>query len=250
MKSRSPEIIVVSDMHLGSKKTHKKEFNKFLDYLKDEKDLEYFIINGDGLEFWGRDDAGVTLENADTIHKLMELNKSRKIYWIPGNHDYHLRNFRGHYYPFKFPLELVIKTSKIDYRFLHGYQFDPTEFEFLFDALCYTTNDSRGEMLYDAWKRFIRTRKFIEKFLLQPFYPKFKSDIKRMIRTPEERGIVDIVEENAKNSVKENEFLIFGHTHKGFVDNYSRIANSGAWFGNAPNTYLRIKRGKVKLEEF
>lgn len=245
IKSYSGDIVSFSDVHLGWERCNKKRFNQFLDYLHCDKDLGYIVALGDILDYWRRDDAGVTFENADTIHKLIELGEKRRITWVLGNHDWHLTTFHDHEYPFEFPEKLVIKTKDQNYRFVHGHQFDPVQFPFLFEPLCQKTNDSWGSTISNLWDASSLVKEVCGNLLLRVNKPRYSA----MMATPQERGNIKVVEENAKNSVRDNEYLIYGHTHNPYVDDQSKTANCGSWV-NRNNTYVRISNGKIKLEEF
>ena len=50
----------------------------------------------------------------------------------------------------------------------------------------------------------------------------------------------------------EKEFVVFGHTHKPFIDVEKRVANTGCWVdGTLPsNTYFEFERWPPRLIEF
>jgi UDP-2,3-diacylglucosamine pyrophosphatase LpxH len=84
------KIIIVSDVHLGTKDSQSKEFTKFLE----EHPTDQLILNGDIVDGWalGR---GSKWKNSHTkvIRMLLKLSKNTKIIWIRGNHDEFLREF-------------------------------------------------------------------------------------------------------------------------------------------------------------
>jgi len=257
------QIVIFSDTHLGWEKSKKREFERFLDYLKDEMergDLDVVVANGDIVELWRRDDFKVLMENLHTLGRLSELGEKCKVYWIVGNHDYVLKELFSTKPEnlINFPRELILKHRNQRFRFVHGDQYDPTEVEWFFIPLCKGTNDLSGELLYEIGGRVlggIRSaigKCFAHTLLKTYLSGQFKERSKEMLRTPEERGIIKIVERNAKEDVKSDEFLIFSHTHRALVDQESRVANPGSWVEGSPNenTYLTIRRGKVELNEY
>jgi len=78
--------------------------------------------------------------------------------------------------------------------------------------------------------------------------------MKRMLTKPKDRlnEIIDVVERNACQSVKENEALVFGHTHEPFINKKENVANCGSWQRDAlpQDTYIEIKDGKMALKIF
>lgn len=81
-------------------------------------------------------------------------------------------------------------------------------------------------------------------------------NLKTLLTPPEERlkdgTVVGEVEKKACNSVEKGEVLIFGHTHKPFINTKENAANAGSWVKDLTpsNTYLEIKAGKISLKVF
>jgi outer membrane scaffolding protein for murein synthesis (MipA/OmpV family) len=82
-----------------------------------------------------------------------------------------------------------------------------------------------------------------------------------MIKPPEERKEnMNKVDEAAKSSalrgiffgIQEDEFLIFGHTHRPLLKKDKRVANSGSWitYAQQPNTYIQIKDNDIQLIDY
>ena len=248
--------IVVSDVHLGYKNCNKKDFNDFLDVLSKRDDVNQIAICGDFLDMWRRDPAGVVLENVDIFDKLQNLQKSgTTIYYVAGNHDYHVLKLKNFGYQFTFYEEFPLTIDDIKYKFLHGYEFDRGQDKIYFDALCYST-DELGDMANNAWEIHNRGKSWWKR--ISGFFKKGKDmgNLKILLTPPEERlkdvTVIDEVEKNACSSVKEGEVLIFGHTHKPFINTKENVANAGSWVKDhtPSNTYLEIKDGKISLKVF
>lgn len=62
-------------------------------------------------------------------------------------------------YQFNFYKELLLTDAGNSYRFLHGYEFDPSQNQLYFDALSYTT-DELGNILSEAWDIFMSRKKW------------------------------------------------------------------------------------------
>jgi predicted phosphodiesterase len=60
------------------------------------------------------------------------------------------------------------------------------------------------------------------------------------------------VERKAIASVQPGEVLVFGHTHRPFINDVGSVANTGSWVTTAPihNTYVRLEGGKPRLLVF
>ncbi len=73
--------------------------------------------------------------------------------------------------------------------------------------------------------------------------------------TPEQRLVSSFtdVENRAFNDLKPGEILIFGHTHRPFISDNGRLANSGSWVREATitNTFLELDgSGEARLFSF
>ena len=248
--------IVVSDVHLGYKNCNKKDFNDFLEDLSKREDINHIVICGDFLDMWRRDLAGVVLENADIFGKLQNLQKpGMTVDYVAGNHDYHVLKFKNFGYQFTFYEELPLTIDDIKYKFLHGYEFDRGQDKIYFDALCYST-DELGDIADNAWEIYNRGKSWWRR--ISGFFKKGKDmrNLKTLLTPPEERlkdvTVVGEVEKKACSSVERGEALIFGHTHKPFINTKENVANAGSWVKDhtPSNTYLEIKDGKISLKVF
>ncbi len=117
--------------------------------------------------------------------------------------------------------------------------------------LCDRTNNTIGRTLSALWSLF-QGLKFSKPSL---------EKIELITKSPEERkGNIDRVHKASLSSsvkklffdVQEDEYFIFGHTHKLFLENNSKVANSGSWVKDAErhNTYIKIKNQQVKLKDY
>jgi UDP-2,3-diacylglucosamine pyrophosphatase LpxH len=248
-------IIAISDVHLGFEDCNDSAFDKFLDWVGTRDDVDRLVICGDFLDMWRRDPAGVVFENSDIIVKLHALQPKIKVHYVGGNHDYHVTELKNFGYKLEFSEDLTIMEGNIRHTFKHGYEFDPSQNKIYFNALCYTT-DEQGDVISEAWEILMQGKKWLDR--IKAFFSREKgrarSEMKRMLTTPKERlkDMMDVVEKNACTSVGEGEILIFGHTHRPFVNKRENVANTGCWVSDAPvqNTYVEIKDGKIALKVF
>lgn len=92
MKKRKVDILVLSDVHLGTYGCHAKEL---LFYLKSIKP-KTVILNGDIIDIWQFSKRYWPKSHMKVVKQLMSwMSKGVKIYYITGNHDELLRKFVG-----------------------------------------------------------------------------------------------------------------------------------------------------------
>ena len=258
-------IVVISDIHLGYDKSDKSPFNNFIDSeLSHLNKNDHLVILGDLLDFWRRKNVVAALENELILNKLCKLAKQTDAYYIIGNHDYSILDFYkqfGTFYPFKVSKNLrLLDNDKNRFYFIHGYELEVlTQFEFLTiseyeeicDNLCQRTDNFFGGIMSRLYSDLKMGIKIGEESI---------SAIHSMTKPPEKRKGMETVEDLARSNasrriflgMQEDEFLIFGHTHRPFLDGNNRVANSGSWLQDAVtyDTYIIIDGGKVKLNQW
>src|SRR5690606_664819 len=124
MKKREVEVVVISDVHLGTYGCHARELLCYLKSIKPKK----VILNGDIIDIWQFSKSYWPESHMQVIkHITGLLAKQVKVYYITGNHDEMLRKFVG----FRMgSLQIVNKVVlKLDGKkawFFHGDVFDVT----------------------------------------------------------------------------------------------------------------------------
>ena len=92
IKKRKIDILVLSDIHLGTYGCHAKEL---LHYLKSIKP-KTVILNGDIIDIWQFSKRYWPKSHMKVVkHILGWMSKGTKIWYITGNHDEMLRKFEG-----------------------------------------------------------------------------------------------------------------------------------------------------------
>ena len=63
------------------------------------------------------------------------------------------------------------------------------------------------------------------------------------------QNTIGSIEKKACASVQPAEILVFGHTHRPFVNRLENVVNSGSWVTDAAihNTYVELSEGKPRL---
>ncbi len=90
LKKRSVDIVVISDVHLGTYGCHAKELLKYLNTIKPKT----LILNGDIIDIWQFRKSYFPKSHLKVVKKLLDFSsKGTRVYYITGNHDEMLRKF-------------------------------------------------------------------------------------------------------------------------------------------------------------
>lgn len=251
-------IIAVSDVHLGYEKSNTESFREFLEQCR-SIDIDKFIILGDLLDFWRCNNAEAVIDNQHVLDLLGRLN-AKDIYYLPGNHDIYvhkLAEIYGDQYPFRVRKWLTLDDGGSRIHFRHGYELEVLanlepmtveSYERLSERMCFT-EEITGGILSDLWD-LIENRHDMKK----------KASFIR--RPPHDRGRLDRVRELALSKgayvllgMRPGDKLVYGHTHRPFVNDERTVANTGSWVNDGPadrlrNTYVVIDDGRMELRVF
>lgn len=92
MKKRPVDLVVISDVHLGTYGCHAKEL---VNYMKSIKPKEV-VLNGDIIDIWQFSKRYWPKSHMKVVKLIMEwVVKGVKVHYITGNHDEMLRKFVG-----------------------------------------------------------------------------------------------------------------------------------------------------------
>ena len=84
------QVVIVSDLHLGTKDSKAEEFIEFIE----NHPTELLILNGDIIDGWALNrGAKWKKHHTKVISKLLKLSNKTKIIWIRGNHDEFIQEF-------------------------------------------------------------------------------------------------------------------------------------------------------------
>lgn len=122
MSKRKVEVVVLSDIHLGTYGCHAKEL---LYYLKSVRP-EVLILNGDIIDIWQFRKKYFPVDHLKVVKKFINLvSKGTKVYYITGNHDEMLRKFADFKMgSFRLTNKLVLNLDGKKVWFFHGDVFD------------------------------------------------------------------------------------------------------------------------------
>jgi UDP-2,3-diacylglucosamine pyrophosphatase LpxH len=124
MKRRKVELVVISDIHLG---TYGSRANEVLNYLKSIKP-KTLILNGDVIDVWQFKKKYWPTSHTKVLKEILNLSsKGTQIYYLPGNHDEVFRRFVG-YKIGKIIIDnkVVLELDGKQAWFFHGDVFDVT----------------------------------------------------------------------------------------------------------------------------
>ena len=224
-------IIVVSDLHLGFDSSDKAAFIRFLGKLQSDPTVTDLVFLGDIVDMWRRDSSGVFLENHDVLDLIIELQKKMHVYYVAGNHDFHVLKLQGFGYPIDFKMELTLQQDGVNYRFVHGWEFDDLQHEHFMESLCHSMSDNKGERDNNIWAALGRYESDFSRFFSVIDRGRKRRIAEMLQLGPEQRLIESLkgVEKKARATVQPGEVLVLGHTHRPFVNKEENLANTGSW---------------------
>lgn len=124
MEKRNVEIVVISDVHLGTYGCHAKELLKYLKSIKPKT----LILNGDIIDIWQFSKRYWPETHMKILRKLMKfVAEGVNVYYLTGNHDELLRKFADMQLgSFHLQNKLILELDGKKAWFFHGDIFDVT----------------------------------------------------------------------------------------------------------------------------
>ena len=225
---REVDIVIISDVHLGTYGCHAEELLKYLKSIRPRK----LILNGDIIDMWQFSKRYWPKSHMQVVkHITGLLTKNTKVTYLTGNHDEMLRKFSGFKLgSFKIDNKVVIRAGQKRVWIFHGDVFDVTmsHSKWLarmgavgYDAL----------ILLNAFVNWCLRRLGKEKISLSK---KIKDKVKSAVKFVNdfERTAADIAIENRYD------YVVCGHIHKPEISHISTekgdviYMNSGDWVEN------------------
>jgi UDP-2,3-diacylglucosamine pyrophosphatase LpxH len=122
MAKREVDIVVISDIHLGTYGCHAKELLQYLKSIKPKA----VVLNGDIIDVWQFSKRYWPATHMMVVKHIIGLiAKDVPVYYIPGNHDEMLRRFKGfHLGSLKITNKLSLKIDGSRVWIFHGDVFD------------------------------------------------------------------------------------------------------------------------------
>lgn len=229
-KKRKIDILVLSDIHLGTYGCHAKEL---LQYLKTVKP-KVLILNGDIIDIWQFSKRYWPKSHMKIVKHIMGwISKGVKVYYITGNHDEMLRKFVG----FKMGSLQIVNKVVIDLDngkkawFFHGDVFDVTMQHSKWLA-------KLGAIGYDT---LILINRFAN-FISEKIFKRGKLSLSKKIKNSVKSAVkfINQFEQTAADIAIGNkyDYVICGHIHQPEIRNMQNnhgsvlYMNSGDWIEN------------------
>ena len=244
MKKRPVDIVVISDVHLGTYGCHAEELTKYLKSIKPK----LVVLNGDIIDIWQFSKRYWPKSHMKVVKILMEwITKGVKVHYVTGNHDEMLRKFTGFKLgSFSIENKLVLKIHGKKAWIFHGDVFDVTMQHSKWLA-------KLGAIGYDALILINRAVNFFYKSLGRgpvSMSKKIKNGVKSAVK------FINNFEHTAAEIAIDNKFdyVICGHIHQPEIksietpDGSVQYLNSGDWVENL--TTLEYYEGSWNLYRY
>jgi UDP-2,3-diacylglucosamine pyrophosphatase LpxH len=243
-KKRDVELVIISDVHLGTYGCHSEELLRYLKSIKPKR----LILNGDIIDMWQFSKRYWPKSHMQVVkHITSLLAKGTKITYLTGNHDEMLRKFAGFKLgSFQIDNKKVISLNGQSAWIFHGDVFDVT--------MKYSKWLAKlGAIGYDT---LIVINSFVN-FLLKSFgrgkislSKKVKDSVKQAVKfiNDFELTAADIAISNGY------QYVVCGHIHqpemKKIVTEKGEVMylNSGDWVENL--TALEYHQGTWKIYKY
>lgn len=119
---RSLELVIISDVHLGTFGCHAAQLLQYLRSIKPQ----ILVLNGDFIDAWQFRKKYFPLAHMEVINQIIKMSvNGTKVYYITGNHDDVLRKFSDtHAGNIFLKDKLVLNLGSKNYWIFHGDIFD------------------------------------------------------------------------------------------------------------------------------
>ena len=228
MSKREVDIVVLSDIHLGTYGCHAKELLQYLKSIKPKA----VILNGDIIDIWQFKKRYWPATHMMVVKHLVGLiAKEIPVYYIPGNHDEMLRRFKDFQVgSLKITNKLSLKIDGANVWIFHGDVFDVvmqhSKWLAKLGAIGYDTL-----ILINRLVNFISLKMGRGKISLSK---KIKNSVKSAVK------FINKFEDTVCSIATENnyDFVICGHIHQPEIRNVETpngtitYMNSGDWIEN------------------
>ncbi len=245
-KKRKVDVVVISDVHLGTYGCHAKELLHYLKSIKPKK----VILNGDIIDIWQFSKRYWPKSHTKVIKQLLEwISKGVKIYYVTGNHDEMLRKFVG----FKMGSLKIVNKVVLDLDdekkawIFHGDVFDVTMQHSKWLA-------KLGAIGYDTLILINRFANFISVKIFKKGKLSLSKKIKNSVKSAV-KFINDFEQTAADIGIfQKYDYVICGHIHHPEIKEITnkdvaiQYLNSGDWVENL--TALEYNNGKWSIYRF
>jgi len=238
---RQIDILVLSDLHLGTYGAHAEDLNNYLKSINPKT----LILNGDIIDMWSFKKRYFPKAHWDVLKTLLEkLLSGTVIYYLTGNHDDRLRKISDiSIGQFHLADKLVLDIDGQSHWFFHGDVFDAS------------INHSKliAKLGAKAYDLLILTNRIINRIRIKlglsplSFSKKVKKNVKQAI------SLISDFEETAIGIGIENkyDYVICGHIHQPTMRKVHKsqgsitYMNSGDWVESLTSLEYTNKQWKI-----
>lgn len=244
MKKRPVDIVIISDVHLGTYGCHAKELLRYLKSIQPKQ----VVLNGDIIDIWQFSKRYWPKSHMKVVKIIMEwIAKGVKVYYVTGNHDEMLRKFVGFKLgSFSIENKIVLNLHGKKAWIFHGDVFDVTMQHSKWIA-------KLGAVGYDFLILINRAVNYISKKLGKgpvSMSKRIKNGVKSAIK------FIGDFENTAADIAIHNgfDYVVCGHIHQPEIKKISTdkgsvvYLNSGDWIENL--TALEYHRAKWKIYRY
>jgi UDP-2,3-diacylglucosamine pyrophosphatase LpxH len=244
-KKRKVDLIVLSDVHLGTYGCRAKEL---LHYLKSINPTT-IVLNGDIIDIWQFSKRYWPKSHMKVVKQLMHwVTKGKKTYYITGNHDEMLRKFEGlKMGSFTIVNKLVLELEGKKAWIFHGDVFDVTMQHSKWLA-------KLGAIGYDS----LIIINSIVNFISEKIFRKGKISLSKRIKNSVKSAVkfINNFEQTSADIGISNQYdyVVCGHIHHPEIREISNAhgsityMNSGDWIENLSS--LEYHNGEWKIYRF
>lgn len=244
MQKRKLEVVVLSDVHLGTYGSRAAELVSYLDSI----DPEILVLNGDIIDIWQFSKRYFPPAHMQVLKKITSmLSRGTEVHYIIGNHDEVLRKFNGFQLGnFHLSNKLTLQLASGKAWIFHGDVFDVT-------------------MKHSKWLAKLGGKGYDMLILINTFvncisekFGRGRISLSKKVKDSV-KGVVSFVnnfEETAAEIAIENgfEYVICGHIHQPKIKKVinkkgsTTYLNSGDWVEN--QTALEYDLGAWSMFEY
>jgi UDP-2,3-diacylglucosamine pyrophosphatase LpxH len=240
---RKVEVVVLSDIHLGSYGCHAKELNEYLKSI----DPDILILNGDIMDGYVFNKNYFPVEHFEVIKNILSmLKRGTKVYYIPGNHDDFLRELDDIHMDNLHKVDkLILELDGKTHWFFHGDVFDMSMQGKLGKSLA-----KIGGQAYDM---IILINRIMNKLLVllnkKPYSlsKKIKDNVKSAVKY-----VSDFEEMSCEHAIKQGfDVVVNGHIHQPKINTHTNpkgsvvYLNSGDYVENLSSLEYNNKQWKI-----
>lgn len=227
---RDVEIVVISDVHLGSYGCHADELNVYIKSINPK----ILILNGDIFDGYVFNRKYFPISHFEFLRNILTLiKKGCEVYYLAGNHDDFMRNFEEiSMLNLHKSDKLVLTIEGKSYWFFHGDVFDLS-----MQGKIGKIISRLGGQAYDV---IININKWINKIL--KLVGKKPYSLSKMIKDSVKKAVTyiqDFEEMSCNHAIKQNyDYVVNGHIHQPAIREFKNddgsviYMNSGDWIEN------------------